>query len=144
MCVCSLRYPACNAHAPYCYQWPAPLYNIFPHYPRKGTIFEKNVTEYKMCVLISSTTFVWNILHSKNNWARCEEKCTLVFTYIRYSCPILIRFEFWQHSLEKYSNKKFHENLSNGSRVVPSGQTDGWMIRLDEANSRFSQLRERT
>jgi hypothetical protein len=55
-----------------------------------------------------------------------------------------MRFEFWQHSLEKYPNKKCHENLSNGSRFVPSGQTDGWMIRHDEAKSRFSQLRERT
>jgi len=32
VCICSLRYPACNAHAPYCNLWFAPLYNIFPHY----------------------------------------------------------------------------------------------------------------
>jgi hypothetical protein len=25
VCVCSLRYPECNAHAPYCHLWPAPL-----------------------------------------------------------------------------------------------------------------------
>jgi len=29
VCVCSLRYPACNVRAPYCYLWPAPLYNIY-------------------------------------------------------------------------------------------------------------------
>ena len=29
VCVCSLRYPACNAHAPYCHLRPARLYNIF-------------------------------------------------------------------------------------------------------------------
>jgi len=29
-CICSLRYPACRAHAPYCHLWPAPLY-IFKH-----------------------------------------------------------------------------------------------------------------
>jgi hypothetical protein len=67
----------------------------------------------------------------------------LAFTYIRYSCLILMKFEFWQHSLEKYSNIKFHENLSNGRRGVPCGQTDGRVIRLDEANSRFSQVCER-
>jgi len=22
-CICSLRYPACNAHVPYCHLWPA-------------------------------------------------------------------------------------------------------------------------
>jgi hypothetical protein len=55
-----------------------------------------------------------------------------------------MKFEFWQHSLQKYSNNKFHENLSNGSRVVPCGQKDGRMIRLDEANSRLRQVCERT
>jgi len=29
VCVCSLRYPACNAHASYCNLRPAPLCNIF-------------------------------------------------------------------------------------------------------------------
>jgi hypothetical protein len=36
------------------------------------------ITENKMCVLIFSTTFVWNISHSENS-ARYY-KCTLVFT----------------------------------------------------------------
>jgi len=48
MGIYSLRYPACNAHTPYCHLWPAPLYNIFPHYCIKGKILEKNVTEHKM------------------------------------------------------------------------------------------------
>jgi hypothetical protein len=30
-------------------------------------IFEKNVIEYKIYVLISSTTFLWNIRHFKKN-----------------------------------------------------------------------------
>jgi hypothetical protein len=40
-CFCSRRYPACNAHAPYCHLWPVRLYNIFPHYLINGTIFDK-------------------------------------------------------------------------------------------------------
>ena len=32
VCVCSLRYPACKAHAPYCHLWPVGVYSIFPHY----------------------------------------------------------------------------------------------------------------
>jgi len=31
VCVCSLRYAACNAHAP-CHLWPVRLSNIFPPY----------------------------------------------------------------------------------------------------------------
>jgi len=71
-CICSFRYPACNAHAPYFHPWPAPLYHIFffPHYLTNGRIFRRKVTEHKMCVLIFST-FVWNIIHSKKKWVRC-------------------------------------------------------------------------
>ena len=40
VCVCSLRYPSCNAHAPYCHLRPVPLYNTFPNY-LIGTQFSK-------------------------------------------------------------------------------------------------------
>ena len=46
------------------------LYSIFLQYLENVTILEKKkVTEHDMCVLIFSTTFVWNIFHSKKNWA---------------------------------------------------------------------------
>ena len=44
-----------------------------------------------------------------------------------YSCPILNYLEFSRQILQKYSNTKCHENQSGGSRVVPCGQTDGWL-----------------
>ena len=42
----------------------------------------------------------------------------------RYSCPILIKFEYSGKYFEKYSNIKFHKNPSSGSRVVPYGRTN--------------------
>jgi hypothetical protein len=48
-----------------------------------------------------------------------------------------MEFEFSRQIFEKYSNIKFHENPSGGSRVVPYGQTDG---QTDEASSRFPQF----
>jgi len=36
---------------------------------------------------------------------------------------ILVKLEFSRHIFEKYSNMKFYENPSSGSRVVPWGQT---------------------
>jgi hypothetical protein len=45
VCVCSLRYPACNAHAPYCHLWPVWLHHIFPHYLTTGKIME-NVNSF--------------------------------------------------------------------------------------------------
>ena len=67
VCVCSLSCPACNARAPYCHLWPAPLFIIFPHFLIYGTIFEKKVAERKMCVLIFSINFVRIISHYKKN-----------------------------------------------------------------------------
>ena len=55
VCVCSLSYLACNADAPCCRLWPAPLYNIFPHFLINGTIFEKKKLLKTKCVLIFST-----------------------------------------------------------------------------------------
>ena len=44
-CVCTLRYPACNAHVPYCLLLPTwinlILHLVFPHYAINGTIFGK-------------------------------------------------------------------------------------------------------
>jgi len=40
-----------------------------------------------------------------------------------YSCPILMKLEFSQQIVRKYSNMKFIENQSIGSWVVPCGQT---------------------
>jgi hypothetical protein len=50
-----------------------------------------------------------------------------------------MKLEVAQHMFEKYSNIKFHKNPSSESRGVTCGQTEGH----DEANSRFSQFRER-
>jgi hypothetical protein len=40
VCIFNLKDPASIAHAPFCHLWPAPLYNIFPHYLTKNKIFE--------------------------------------------------------------------------------------------------------
>jgi len=40
----------------------------------------------------------------------------------RYSCQVLIKHEFSRQIFEKYTNIKFHEILSSGSRVVPCRQ----------------------
>jgi len=56
MCVCSLRYAACDAHAPYCHLWSAPLYKIFPHFLIIGTIFEKQLLNIKCVLRVSLQT----------------------------------------------------------------------------------------
>jgi hypothetical protein len=141
VCVCSLRYPAYSAHAPYCHLWPSLFDNIFRHYLKKGTTFKKKLPKTK-CVFwfplqLSSETFL--ILR------RIErdmiKKYTLVFMYsTRYFCSILMTIEFSRQFFEEYSNFKFHENSSSGSRIVPCVRTDGETARQNEVSSRFSQF----
>ena len=56
-----------------------------PHFSTfiNGTIFEKKITEHKMCVFIFSVTFMWNISQDKNNSAKYH-KCRNV-CHINYS-----------------------------------------------------------
>jgi hypothetical protein len=52
------------------------------------------VTEYKMCVSVLSTTFVKNIPHSKKKWVRYDQKCILVFRFheekYAYNIPFIL------------------------------------------------------
>ena len=73
-----------------CHLWPVSLYFISPHYilssvtcpalqifstlSHKRHDFQEKVIEHKMCILLSSTTFVWSISHSKKNWVSCDKK----------------------------------------------------------------------
>ena len=53
-----------------------PALQYFSTLPHKRNDFRKHVTEYKMFVLIFSTTFAWKISHSKN-WAKFDQTCIL-------------------------------------------------------------------
>jgi hypothetical protein len=75
---CSLINAACNAYAPYCdviCGFSGSMF--FDIFSQTARFSEKNVTEYKTC-LIFSTTFIRNISHSKKNSARYCHKCRKV------------------------------------------------------------------
>ena len=82
VCICSLRQPGCNAHAPYCRLLSTQLYNVFPHYLINGTIFRKKLLNIK-CVFwfplqLFSETFL--IL-------RTTERDVIEYVY-RSSCKV--------------------------------------------------------
>jgi hypothetical protein len=54
-----------------------------------------------------------------------------------------MEIEFYRQIFQKYSNIKFHESPSSGSRIVPCEETDRRRDGHDEANSRFLQFCER-
>jgi hypothetical protein len=73
VCVSRLRYPVCNAHAPYCYLWHVGLYSIFftlsqkRHYLKKKGDWTSNVLFF---LQLLSETFS----HSKKKWERHDKK----------------------------------------------------------------------
>jgi hypothetical protein len=103
-----------------CELWPVQLYKIFPNYFINGTILLKKVTEHKMCVLIFSTTFEWNISHSKNNWARYHKS-------ISVSCkvPIILVIFQWNYFFDRFSKNTQIQNLL---KLSPVG---AWLFRVD-------------
>jgi len=94
--VCSLSYPSCKAHVPYCIViCDLSVCTIFSTVFHTRQDFRKKVTEHNTCVLIFSTNFVWNISHTKENWARYYHKYRHVFiTSTCYSCQVLMKLEF--------------------------------------------------
>jgi len=139
VCVCSLRYPACNEHAPHCHLWPVQLYNIFPHYLIESTNKRKLLNTN--CVLWFS---LW--LLSEKSLILIRSKQDIIICVYSSSCKVFIIQDFKETWIfltdlkKKHSNIKFHENLSSGSWAVPRGQTDRWTYEHDEANGHFSQF----
>ena len=125
VCVCSLRYPACNSQVLYCHLWPIRFYSTFPIYPIKRKIFY---------TLMNIICIIWFYLQDLSeqflNLRRIHRDTST--NGRRFSCKlnvlqtlqILGKFEFFRQNFKKYSNIKFHKNLSSGSRVVPCGRRD--------------------
>jgi hypothetical protein len=89
---------------------------------------KKSYRKHKMCVLIFSTTFVWNISQSKY-WARYNQNVWWPLFLSDFN-----ELEFSRQFFLKILNK-FHEIPSRGTWPVP------WGLAIhDEATSRFSQF----
>jgi hypothetical protein len=67
-------------------------------------------------------------MQSSSIWRGCmlsyHKRMQLFMHSSRCSCQILITLELFQQIFEKFSNVKFHEGASIGSRVDPCGLTD--------------------
>ena len=139
VCICSLRYPACKAHAPYCHPWPARHFSIFPHYLINGTVFANSWLNINCVVWCSVRRLSETFLILRRAERDTIKKCKLAFVLsTRYYCPNLIKFEFSRQIFEKSSNIKLHENRSSGGRVSRA-RTDGQI----EMTKLFAILRMR-
>ena len=135
----SLRYSACNAHVPYCHVYPCPAVPYICTLSQKGHDCKQKVIEHKICVLIFSVTFIWNISHSKRNWVRYDQKlCIGLHVKYRLFLSDFNKSWFVRQIFGKYSSMKFHENLSTGSPFVLCGWTD--MMKLIVALRSFANM----
>ena len=134
MCVCSLRYRAWNAHAPYCHLWPVRLYHISPNYLINGMIFGKKKFNIQ-CVF-------WTSLHlSAACFIRRTIQRNIIVNVHGYSCKvpvIFIRFQQGLNFLDKFLKKKNAQK--NFMRILPVGvelchAADVRMDWCEEANS---------
>ena len=125
-CVCSLRYPACNVHAPYIHLWPAWFYIIFPHCLINGKIWEEKKLLNTKCVFrFSLQLFPETFLIPRNERDMIKTVCWSSGKASVILLTISTKHEFSRDILEKYKNIKFHEIPSSGSRVFPCAQPDG-------------------
>ena len=105
---CTLNYPACQAGESY-YLRPLWLHHIFLQYLANSTILGKKVTEHKMCVLIFSTIFIWNVSNSKKNSTRYCHKCEDVFMWS--TSYFLLDFN-WTWNILKFFKKMLKYQIS--------------------------------
>jgi hypothetical protein len=141
VCVCSVRYTACNAHAPYCQLRFVRLYNVFPQCLINGTIFENTLLNTK-CV-------VWFPLKLSPDIFLIPRRTELDMIKNIHCCSwevpvIFVRFEWRLNFPNKFSKKKQVLNLITSVQWEPNcsmqtkGQTD------DKTCSRFPHFWEAT
>ena len=125
VCVCSLIYPACDAHVPHCHLWHAWLYHIFPHLIN-STIFRRKLLNIKFVFWFSlqflSRTFLilrveWDIINVR--MPSCK---------VPVICQILIKLNF----LDRFSKNTQIDNFMQILRcsMQVDGQTQTDMMKL--------------
>ena len=115
---------------------------LFSKLSHKRHNFRESVIEHKMCVFILSTTFVWNIYHSRKKWSRYDQKFTLVHVKLPLFLP-----DFYENLISSTDFRKIlkYRMLEKAGTVgAELFRADGRTDRHDEANSCFSQFCERS
>ena len=114
-CICSRRYPACNAHVRYCHVWPSTLYRDFPHYLINGTISEIKLRNTK-CMF----WFSLQILSETYLIVRRNERDMIkmyIGLYVKYTF-FLSDFKWNLNFLERCSK---NPQISNFMKIRPMG-----------------------
>jgi hypothetical protein len=124
LCVCSLTYPSCKQHAPYCIVLSVLRGStVFFTFSQKRHALRKNVTEHKMCALIFSAPLSKIFLIPRRIQPNVITNVRSLYRAPVIFCRISLKLKFSRHIFENYSNVKYNENQSIGIQVVPCERT---------------------
>jgi len=147
VCIFSPKYPARNAHAPYCHLWPAPLYTFSPHYLINGTTLKKCILPNTKCVFWCSLQLVSEIFPiirkterdviKSEYWSSCKVPVIL----IRFSGNLDFSRQIFKKKYSKYQISLKPSSWEPTCSMRTDGHTDKTTWH-DDADSRFSQFPE--
>ena len=123
MCVGSLRYPACNAHAPYCHLSPCPALSYFPtlSYKRQD-LSKKKLLNIKYVFWFSLQLLSETFLISR----RTERDMIKNVLWSSYKVPV--NLDIYERSSNFLNGFSKNVQIPNFIKIRPCGQTD--MTRL--------------
>jgi hypothetical protein len=124
VCVCSLRYPASNAHALYWHLWPAPLYHIFPHYLINGMILER-----KKKLLNTKCGFWFSLQILSETFLRFSKEKKLLNTKCGFSFSLQILSETF--FILRRTERDVISSLHVKYRLLLSDCTETWIFSTD-------------
>jgi len=119
--------------------WACPALQYFSTLSHKRNDFRKEVIEYKLCILIFSTTFVWNRSHSR----RTERDMIKMNIGLQVKYPLFLSGFKELEFLKRFSKYTQYQISRKSVRWEPSCsmRTDGWtnIAKLIAASRNFAK-----
>ena len=138
VCVCSLRYPACNAHAPYSRCVACPLLHYLVHIMSQTAWVQwKKIIEHKMCVdflykFCPKYFIFW--VEGSEIWPEVHTglhvKCPSFLSYFieirnffdkfskKFQCQVLSKFVQWEPSCSISDGRRETDGLTCVTKVI--------------------------
>jgi len=94
VCVCSLRYPVCTAHAPCCYQGSVRLYNIFAGCLINGTFFGGGGKCYWSWNVWFDFLYNFNVKHFSFEGESSEVWSKMYSNFLTFRGPCIVIYSY--------------------------------------------------
>ena len=144
MCVCNLRYPACNAHAPYCHSVACLAVPHLSTLAHKRNDFQNWKSRDITCVLWIALKLTFKTFHI----LRRTKRDNINVYWSSCKVPVLVRFHWnvdFLYELSKNTKMwNFLKILPLGAEIHADGQTERDMTKLTVAFRNFANAPKNT